>query len=112
MEQKKESDLVTLLTLRHMTFRVVRLAEKERAELLFRSREKAEKWLTSHGFVYGEVWHFRETGHPCWFHPKDSVLDYVQVDLREMHLDANAAPDWVGSLSFSRGLPAPSQGEA
>jgi hypothetical protein len=78
MAERKENGPIILLTLIHMSVRVINCVEKERTELLFSSREKAEKWLLSHGFVYGDAWYYKQSRKPCFFHRKDSVLSFVQ----------------------------------
>lgn len=55
---------------------------------LFSSMEKAEEWLTSNGFVYGQrsFFYYRTDGKE-WFHKDDVDLEYVNVDIIEMDMD-------------------------
>lgn len=56
-------------------------------EKVFNTKEQAEKWITSKGFVYGQNPHFKETPEPYWFHRMDTKTDHVTVKIYEMKVN-------------------------
>ena len=70
-------------------------------EKVFNTREQAEKWVASKGFVYGQNPHFKETEEPYWFHRMDTRTDHVTVKIYEMKLNegSNDNDSWINGLN-------------
>lgn len=70
-------------------------------EKIFNTKEQAEKWITSKGFVYGQNPHFKETPEPYWFHRMDTRTDHVTVKIYEMKLNEGTTDNegWINGLN-------------
>lgn len=97
-EVKKER--IWVVKLIHYKLTVIAVEPKESYEKVFSTKDKAEMWLISNGFVYGESHWFVETGKPYWFHQKDYPEDHVKVELYETFTDNYDTVEWVERLNY------------
>ena len=70
-------------------------------EKVFNTKEQAEKWIASKGFVYGQNPLFKEAPEPYWFHRMDTRTDHVTVKIYEMKLNEGLTDNdsWITSLN-------------
>lgn len=60
----------------------------DKEQRIFTTIEKAEKWLTDNGFIYGQRRFFHYPAGDCeWFHKDDLSLEYIDVIITEMESD-------------------------
>lgn len=106
---KDNEDTIKIWRVRLIRFQMTVFKEEptQAAMLYFSSKQKAEKWLAGHGFVYGKDPLLKDTKELYWFHMKDMVGDGISVSLDKIDIDIEETGDeWFSllNLMYNRGF--------